>query len=171
MQIHSKLPNVGTTIFTVMSGLAAELNAVNLGQGFPDYPMDGELTRLVNQAMNDDYNQYAPMPGWLPLREAIAEKNHYLYAAEIDPVSEITITPRETNKLADPFDPEVGQFQTHKNRAPTIYQYVWNITVIRWLEDNYFVTRLQDACKGGVDCISSAGSDSYFADRINFRSI
>src|SRR5688572_25796009 len=79
-----------------MSGLAAELNAVNLGQGFPDYPMDGELTRLVNQAMNDDYNQYAPMPGWLPLREAIAEKNRYLYAAEIDPVSEITITPGGT---------------------------------------------------------------------------
>jgi methionine aminotransferase len=96
LQIHSKLPNVGTTIFTVMSGLAAELNAVNLGQGFPDFPMDDQLTRLVNQAMVDGYNQYAPMPGWLPLRKAIAEKNSYLYAAEIDPVTEITITPGGT---------------------------------------------------------------------------
>jgi methionine aminotransferase len=96
LQIHSKLPNVGTTIFTVMSGLAAELNAVNLGQGFPDFPMDDQLTRLVNQAMVDGYNQYAPMPGWLPLREAIAEKNSYLYAAEIDSVTEITITPGGT---------------------------------------------------------------------------
>jgi methionine aminotransferase len=96
LQIHSKLPNVGTTIFTVMSGLAAELNAVNLGQGFPDFPMDDHLSHLVSQAMADNYNQYAPMPGWLPLREAIAEKNLYLYAAEIDPVTEITITPGGT---------------------------------------------------------------------------
>ncbi|HTE23853.1 methionine aminotransferase [Flavitalea sp.] len=96
MQIHSKLPNVGTTIFTVMSGLAAELNAVNLGQGFPDFPMDHRLTDLVNQAMANDYNQYAPMPGWLPLREAIAEKNLYLYGAEVDPVTEITVTPGGT---------------------------------------------------------------------------
>jgi methionine aminotransferase len=96
LQIHSKLPNVGTTIFTVMSGLAAELNAVNLGQGFPDYPMDHRLTDLVNQAMVNDYNQYAPMPGWLPLRMAIAEKNLYLYGAEVDPVTEITITPGGT---------------------------------------------------------------------------
>jgi len=96
LQIHSKLPNVGTTIFTVMSGLAAELNAVNLGQGFPDFPMDHRLTDLVNQAMANDYNQYAPMPGWLPLREAIAEKNLYLYGAEVDPVTEITVTPGGT---------------------------------------------------------------------------
>lgn len=96
MKIQSKLPGVGTTIFTVMSGLAAELNAVNLGQGFPDYPMDPRLADLVNKAMKDGFNQYAPMPGWMPLREAIAEKNAFLYQANINPESEITITPGGT---------------------------------------------------------------------------
>ena len=60
MQITSKLPNVGTTIFTIMSGLASEYNAVNLGQGFPDYQMNEELMALVNEAMSKGYNQYAP---------------------------------------------------------------------------------------------------------------
>jgi len=96
LQIDSKLPEVGTTIFTVMSGLASELNAVNLGQGFPDFAMDGRLSDLVAKAMADGYNQYAPMPGWMPLREAIAEKNSYLYRADIDPATEITITPGGT---------------------------------------------------------------------------
>jgi methionine transaminase len=72
--IDSKLPSVGTTIFTVMSALATEHKAINLGQGFPDYAMDGELVELVAKAMRDNFNQYAPMPGYLPLREAIAEK-------------------------------------------------------------------------------------------------
>ncbi|MDZ4794742.1 MAG: methionine aminotransferase [Bacteroidota bacterium] len=96
MQIHSKLPNVGTTIFAVMSGLATEYNAVNLGQGFPDFPMDHELTALVNKAMKDNFNQYSPMPGWMPLREAIAEKVAFLYQAKINPDTEITITPGGT---------------------------------------------------------------------------
>jgi methionine transaminase len=90
------LPAVGTTIFTVMSGLASELNAVNLGQGFPDFEMDKRLSQLVADAMIDGYNQYAPMPGWMPLREAIAEKNNFLYGADINPASEITITPGGT---------------------------------------------------------------------------
>ena len=93
MQLPSKLPNVGTTIFTVMSALANEYKAVNLGQGFPDFPMSHELTGLVNEAMQNNFNQYAPMPGWMPLREAIAEKAAYLYAATINPDTEITITP------------------------------------------------------------------------------
>ncbi len=94
--IHSKLPNVGTTIFTVMSALATEHHAVNLGQGFPDFPMSEELVALVNESMKQGYNQYSPMPGWLPLREAIAEKIAVLYNAMIDPDSEITITPGGT---------------------------------------------------------------------------
>ncbi len=94
--IHSKLPDVGTTIFTVMSGLATELKAVNLGQGFPDYPMPEELTRLVAEAMQKDYNQYSPMPGWMPLREAIAEKIEFLYHTKVNPDTEITITPGGT---------------------------------------------------------------------------
>ncbi len=96
MQFQSKLPNVGTTIFTVMSGLATEYNAVNLGQGFPDFPMNQELIALVNDAMRKNYNQYAPMPGWMPLREAIANKVEFLYQSAVDPGSMITITPGGT---------------------------------------------------------------------------
>ena len=96
MQLQSKLPNVGTTIFTVMSALANEYKAVNLGQGFPDFPMSRELTGLVNEAMQNNFNQYAPMPGWMPLREAIAEKAAFLYTANINPDTEITITPGGT---------------------------------------------------------------------------
>ncbi|HCL83179.1 MAG TPA: methionine aminotransferase, partial [Chitinophagaceae bacterium] len=79
MQFNSKLPQAGTTIFTVMSGLATKRNAINLGQGFPDFPMDPTLTEQVSRAMQDGYNQYAPMPGHLPLRESIAEKTDLLY--------------------------------------------------------------------------------------------
>ncbi|HVM87417.1 MAG TPA: methionine aminotransferase [Puia sp.] len=96
MPIRSKLPNVGTTIFTVMSGLATELNAVNLGQGFPDYAMSEELVALVNGAMKSGYNQYVPMQGYMPLREAIAEKISFLYNSNIDAQTQITITPGGT---------------------------------------------------------------------------
>ena len=96
MHIQSKLPNVGTTIFSVMSALATEHNAVNLGQGFPDFPMSDELTGLVNEAMRNNFNQYSPMPGWMPLREAIAEKVEFLYSTKINPDTEITITPGGT---------------------------------------------------------------------------
>ena len=95
-QISSKLPNVGTTIFTVMSALATEHKAVNLGQGFPDYPMPEALTELVSKAMQNGYNQYAPMPGWMPLRESIAEKIKLLYQTTVNPDTEITITPGGT---------------------------------------------------------------------------
>lgn len=94
--ITSKLPDVGTTIFTVMSALATAHKAVNLGQGFPDFPMSETLTSLVNKAMTDGFNQYAPMPGWMPLREAIAEKISFLYKATVNPDTEITITPGGT---------------------------------------------------------------------------
>ena len=96
MQIHSKLPDVGTTIFTVMSSLATELNAINLGQGFPDYPMDEELVALVNQASREGFNQYSPMQGWRPLRDAIAEKIEFLYGQQLDPEKQITISPGGT---------------------------------------------------------------------------
>ena len=103
MQITSKLPAVGTTIFATMSALAAEHKAVNLGQGFPDFPMNEELIELVAKAMRDQYNQYAPMPGWMPLREAIAEKVHYLYGTRVNPDSEITITPGGTYAIYSAF--------------------------------------------------------------------
>ncbi len=97
--INSKLPTVGTTIFAVMSGLATQYGAVNLGQGFPDFPMNEELHGLVAKAMKDGYNQYAPMPGWMPLRESIAEKVALLYGTRVDPETEITITPGGTYGL------------------------------------------------------------------------
>ena len=95
-QINSKLPNVGTSIFTVMSALATEYKAINLGQGFPDYPMSEELTAKVYEAMKKGNNQYAPMPGLISLRESLAEKVQHLYHTTINPDTEITITPGGT---------------------------------------------------------------------------
>jgi methionine aminotransferase len=94
--INSKQPNAGTTIFTVMSVLAAQHNAINLGQGFPDFLMDEELVALVNTAMQKGNNQYVHMNGLLALRERIAEKIQDLYAATVDPETAITITPGGT---------------------------------------------------------------------------
>src|SRR4051812_19116006 len=82
-----------------MSALAAEYGAVNLGQGFPDFEMSRELTDLVNDAMRSGYNQYAPMQGYLPLRETLAEKCASLYGTAVDPGNEITITPGGTYAL------------------------------------------------------------------------
>jgi len=96
LRINSKLPGVGTSIFTVMSGLAHEYNAINLGQGFPDYSMSEDLMNLVNDVMHKGFNQYVPMQGYMPLREAIAEKAAFLYGASINPDSQITITPGGT---------------------------------------------------------------------------
>lgn len=92
----SKLPEVGTTIFTIMSSLAAELGAVNLGQGFPDFPMSERLTGLVGQAMRDGYNQYAHMNGYQPLLQVLAEKIEGLYGTRINHDTQITITPGGT---------------------------------------------------------------------------
>lgn len=96
IQIQSKLPNVGTTIFTVMSQLANEYNAVNLGQGFPDFPMSDELTDLVNKAMKSGYNQYTHMNGFPLLRERLAAKVQKLYNTSVDADRQITITPGGT---------------------------------------------------------------------------
>ena len=94
--ISSKLPEVGTTIFTVMSQLAQTHGAINLGQGFPDFEMPQELTSLVNKAMLEGYNQYVPMQGYLPLKTTIAEKVASIYQTIIDPHKNITITPGGT---------------------------------------------------------------------------
>ena len=97
--INSKLPQVGTTIFTVMSSLAVEHKAINLGQGFPDYQMNEELMELVNQAMRKGFNQYVHMNGYPPLREAIASKVEYLYGTKVSADAEITVTPGGTYAL------------------------------------------------------------------------
>ena len=97
--IVTKLPKVGTTIFTVMSALASEKGAVNLGQGFPDFHCDPALVDAVTRAMQDGLNQYPPLAGVLPLREAIADKVERLYGHRYDPVSEITVTAGATQGI------------------------------------------------------------------------
>ena len=102
-KINSKLPHVGTTIFTEMSTKAAAFNAINLGQGFPDFPMDAALTNLVNDAMQKGHNQYVHMNGLPALRERIAEKSEFLYGRNIDPETEICVTPGATYALFTAF--------------------------------------------------------------------
>jgi methionine aminotransferase len=97
--IKSKLPNAGTTIFTEMSVLAAAHNAINLGQGFPDFGMNPELQNLVAGAMHASHNQYVHMNGLPLLRERIAEKAEKLYATKLNANDEITITPGGTYAL------------------------------------------------------------------------
>lgn len=98
-QLVSKLPQVGTTIFTVMSALALEHHAVNLGQGFPDFDCDPALIAAVTQAMQNGHNQYPPMAGVALLREAVATKIRALYAYEYCHNSEITITAGATQAI------------------------------------------------------------------------
>ncbi len=95
----SKLPNVGTTIFTTMSALAQETGAVNLGQGFPDFACDPQLLALMNEAMQAGFNQYPPMTGIGPLREQIAKKVFELYGREYDAGSEVTVTAGATQAI------------------------------------------------------------------------
>ena len=95
----SRLPNVGTTIFTVMSALAVQHKAVNLGQGFPDFDCDPKLVDGVTTAMQQGHNQYPPMTGIAPLREAIAAKIEALYARRYDAAAEITVTAGATQAI------------------------------------------------------------------------
>ncbi|NTW33169.1 MAG: methionine aminotransferase [Bacteroidetes bacterium] len=97
--IQSKLSNVGTSIFAVMSQLANEHNAINLSQGFPDFDCSNKLKSLVYEYMKRGFNQYAPMQGIIPLREAIAEKTKSIYSVEYNPETEITVTAGATEAL------------------------------------------------------------------------
>jgi len=98
-RVRSRLPATGTTIFTVMSALAQKHGAVNLGQGFPDYPIDPALIDLVTAAMKAGHNQYPLMPGVLALREAISRKVERLYGRAYDPESEVTVTTGATQAI------------------------------------------------------------------------
>ena len=100
MEHISKLPDVGTTIFSIMSGLADKHNAINLSQGFPDFGSDQKLIDLVSKAMNSGFNQYAPMPGNLELREAISKKMDALYSSIYHPENEITVTAGATQAIS-----------------------------------------------------------------------
>jgi methionine transaminase len=99
MRFSSKLPNIETTIFTVMGALANKHNAINLSQGFPNFKSDQKLIDLVNNAMNNGYNQYAPMAGVFKLREAIANKFDLLYGTSYHPETEITVTAGATQAI------------------------------------------------------------------------
>src|SRR5512145_2119320 len=101
IHLDSKLPTVGTTIFTVMSRLAAELGAINLSQGFPDFDCDPALVDAVAAHMRSGRNQYAPMQGVLRLREAIAAKYERWHGRRYDPEAEITITSGGTEAIFD----------------------------------------------------------------------
>ena len=101
MTLRSRLPDVGTTIFTVMSRLAADLGAINLSQGFPDFDCDPELVDAVMRHMRAGRNQYAPMQGVLPLREAISTKYEALYGRRYDPEAEVTVTSGGTEAIFD----------------------------------------------------------------------
>jgi methionine aminotransferase len=101
MPLESKLPSVGTTIFTVMSRLAAELGAINLSQGFPDFDCDPALVDAVARHMRAGRNQYAPMQGVAPLREAIAAKYEAFHTRRYDPETEVTVTSGGTEAIFD----------------------------------------------------------------------
>jgi len=100
-RVESKLPDVGVSIFAVMTRLAVEHGAINLSQGFPDFACDPQLIDAVYRHMQAGDNQYAPMPGVLALREALAAKIHRLYGAGYDPVTELTVTSGATEALFD----------------------------------------------------------------------
>ena len=97
--VESKLPQVGTTIFTIMSQLAAECDAINLSQGYPDFSAPRELLDLVNRHLQTGHNQYAPMAGLPELREQIAIKTQKLYGRDTDPDTEVTVTSGATEAL------------------------------------------------------------------------
>jgi methionine aminotransferase len=98
-ELRSRLPNVGTTIFTVMSALASETGAVNLGQGFPDFACDPALPQAVTDAMAAGHNQYPPMPGVPALRQAMAAKVQALYGRSVDANTEVTVTAGATQAI------------------------------------------------------------------------
>ena len=97
--VSSRLPHAGTSIFAVMSGLANEVGAINLSQGFPDFPISEELIALVDKYMHKGFNQYAPMPGVPALREAIAAKAFDTFGITYDPQTEITVTAGATEAI------------------------------------------------------------------------
>jgi methionine transaminase len=108
VRFDSKLPEVGTTIFSVMSRRALEENALNIGQGFPDYAIDARLANALTEVIGEGHNQYAPMEGVIELREQIAKKLEACYARRFDPQTEITVTCGGTEALFDAIQAVVG---------------------------------------------------------------
>jgi methionine transaminase len=108
LRFTSKLPEIGTTIFTVMSRRAIEESALNIGQGFPDYAIDPRLSSSLTEVISEGRNQYAPMEGTLELREQISSKLEVCYRRRFDPATEITVTCGGTEALYDAIQAAVG---------------------------------------------------------------
>ncbi|MBS1505366.1 MAG: aminotransferase class I/II-fold pyridoxal phosphate-dependent enzyme [Bacteroidetes bacterium] len=149
MKITSRLPEVGTSIFTVMSRMALECGAINLSQGFPDFPVSEKLIDLIHRKMKDGHNQYAPMPGVPALRQAIAEVVAKTYGRTTDFETEITVTAGGTEAIFatiaaligagdevivfdpayDSYDPAIrlnGGIPVHLNLSPPDFSIDWN---------------------------------------------
>lgn len=149
MNLKSRLPEVGTSIFTVMSRMALEHNAINLSQGFPDFPVSEELIDLIHQKMKEGNNQYAPMPGAPALRKSIADVVQQTYQRPTDFENEITITAGATESIFasiaalisagdevilfdpsyDSYDPSIrlnGGIPIHLNLSPPDFSIDWN---------------------------------------------
>jgi len=161
----SRLPKVGTTIFTVMSALAAERGAVNLGQGFPDFEGDPALVDAVAQAMREGHNQYPPMTGVPALREAVAAKTLALYGKRYDPATEITITAGATQAIITAILAVVGPGDEVIVLEPNYDSYVPNIelaggTVVR-------VALLPETFRPDFDAIAAAISPRTRAIIVN----
>lgn len=149
MKITSRLPEVGTSIFTVMSHMALECGAINLSQGFPDFPVSEKLIDLIHRKMKDGHNQYAPMPGVPALRKAIADVVAKTYGRTTDFETEITVTAGGTEAIFatiaaligagdevivfdpayDSYDPAIrlnGGIPVHLNLSPPDFSIDWN---------------------------------------------
>ncbi len=150
MKIDSRLPDVGTSIFTIMSKMALDHQAINLSQGFPDYSIDEKIISLVHRFMLEGNNQYAPMQGTIPLRNAVAGLIEKTYGRRVDPETEITITSGATEAIYsviaafispgdeviifdpsyDSYDPTVrlnGGLPVHINLSPEDFSIDWSI--------------------------------------------
>lgn len=125
----SKLPSIGTNIFSVMSALAKEYQAINLAQGFPDFPISATLISYVEQAMKAGHNQYAPMPGLIELRNMLAQKIHKCYQTSVDPETEITITPGGTYAIYTAFSTILQAGDEAIVLEPAYDSYIPNIEV------------------------------------------
>ncbi|MDH7447464.1 methionine aminotransferase [Aquimarina sp. 2201CG14-23] len=152
--IHSKLPNVSTTIFTVMSKLAAKHQAINLSQGFPNFETDKKLIDLVTTAMQKGYNQYAPMPGLQSLREIIAEKTNFLYNSNYHPETEVTITSGATQAIftiisafINPGDEVIVFKPAYDSYEPSVALYGGTVVPIQLSAPNFTVDWQEVATK------------------------
>lgn len=129
MQITSKLPDVITTIFTIMSQLAAKHGAINLSQGYPNFEVDQQLKDLVTHYVQAGFNQYAPMAGVMALRQAIARKKEVLYGCSLNPETEITITNGATEAIYSTIAALVGKGDEVIIFEPAYDSYVPSIEV------------------------------------------